>query len=282
MLPDHAPSCDRCADRAGAGFDTPFTMAFQPIFDVQTRAIFAYEALVRPIGDGSAYDVLSKVTPDNRYSFDQLCRKRAIRLAAQLGMTTNLSINFMPNAVYNPDHCIRATLWAAEKYGFPIERIIFEFTESESIDDIAHLRRIVGSYKSRGFRTAIDDLGSGYTGLGLLADSQSEIIKLDMSLVRGIDADKRRQAIVGNLLNMCRDMGMLCVLEGVETPQELRCVLSMGARYIQGYVLARPTYEALESSDVLAERLDAALGGGAMPLAATAKATAALGVTRSL
>ncbi len=88
----------------------PFTMAFQPIVDVQHQRIDAYEALVRgPNGEGAGY-VLSKVNDRNRYAFDQACRTKAIDLAARLGITCRLNINFLPNAVYEPKACIRATL----------------------------------------------------------------------------------------------------------------------------------------------------------------------------
>ena len=128
------------ADRDGVGFSIPFTMAFQPIFDIQTETVFAYEALVRPIGGGSAKDILSQVHENNRYSFGQQCRKKAISLAAKLGMKPRLGINFMPNAVYDPEHCIRATLWAAKTHKFPIEKIIFEFVETEEVRNTAHLQ----------------------------------------------------------------------------------------------------------------------------------------------
>ena len=106
-------------------------MAFQPIVDVKTRQIFAYEALVRGLNNESASAVFSLVNETNRYRFDQTCRVKAVKLASALGMTCNLSINFMPNAVYRPELCIRTTLQAAETYSFPIERIIFEITEGE-------------------------------------------------------------------------------------------------------------------------------------------------------
>ena len=94
-------SCDEC--RGGAGLDFDFTMAFQPIVDVARRQVFAHEALVRGLNDEPAGTILSRITKNNRYRFDQACRVKAVQLAAELGMTTRLHINFLPNAVFRPE-----------------------------------------------------------------------------------------------------------------------------------------------------------------------------------
>jgi EAL domain-containing protein (putative c-di-GMP-specific phosphodiesterase class I) len=156
-------SCSECAN--GAGLDFEFTMAFQPIVNTTTKQVFAQEALVRGLKNESAAEVFTKVNDSNRYRFDQACRVKAIKLASELKINSLLSINFLPNAVYRPELCIRATLAAAEEYRFPINRIIFEITEGEKVVDYPHLRHIVDHYKLRGFMTAIDDFGAGYSGL---------------------------------------------------------------------------------------------------------------------
>lgn len=94
-------SCSACKD--GRGFDLPITMAFQPIVDLRNQTVYAYEALVRGQAGQAAGTVLAQVSADNRYAFDQLCRKTAIDLASELDLTAagaHLSINFLPNAVY--------------------------------------------------------------------------------------------------------------------------------------------------------------------------------------
>jgi len=88
--------CGQCA--CGEGLDFQFSFAYQPIVDVFDESVFAYEALVRGTGGESAWSVLSQVNEQNRYSFDQVCRVKAVKLAARLGMKAMLSINFMPNA----------------------------------------------------------------------------------------------------------------------------------------------------------------------------------------
>ncbi|MBS0410338.1 MAG: EAL domain-containing protein [Proteobacteria bacterium] len=222
-------------------------MAFQPIVDLTTGEPYAYEALVRgPAGEGAA-SVLSQVTDETRYAFDQQCRVSAIEWASRLKLAATgarLSINFLPNAVYEPRACIRATLAAAMQYRFPTTAIIFEFTEQEVIDT-DHLLNILRSYKAMGFLTAIDDFGAGHSGLGLLAQFQPDIVKLDMALIRGIDSDSVRRSIVGHTLRMLEDIGILAICEGIETKGELRALCDLGLRYAQGYILARPAFEAL-------------------------------------
>ena len=152
-----ATGCAGC--RGGEAFEIPFSMAFQPIVDVTSRRVFAYEALVRGPNAEPAGTVLGKVDEANRYRFDQDCRVKAIELAAALypvDQEVNLSINFMPNAVYEPRACIRLTLATAERVGFPVDRIIFEFTENEKLDT-DHVANILRTYRTIGFKTAIDD-----------------------------------------------------------------------------------------------------------------------------
>jgi EAL domain-containing protein (putative c-di-GMP-specific phosphodiesterase class I) len=237
--------CKGCRD--GEGFDLPFSMAFQPIVDLVERRVFAHEALVRgPEGQGAG-SILSRVADDNRYAFDQQCRVKALDLAGRLDLAgdgAKLSINFMPNAVYEPRACIRLTLATALRTGFPLDAIIFEFTENERVD-ATHLLNILRTYRAMGFRTAIDDFGAGYAGLNLLAQFQPDIVKLDMDLIRGIDHDPVRRRIVRGLLEMLGDLDIQTVCEGVETADELATLADMGVRYMQGYAIAAPAFESL-------------------------------------
>jgi len=225
-------------------------MAFQPIINCKTHQIFGYEALVRGLNNESAYSIISQVNDDNRYLFDQLCRVKAIALAARLKLDSMLSINFLPNAVYKPERCIRTTLEAARKYDFPTERIMFEFTEVEKIDDSDLVKRLVEYYSSLGFRTAIDDFGSGYAGLGLLADFQTDIIKFDMELIRNINRDNTRQHIIKNCLNLFRDLNVTPLAEGVETREEMLWLRDSGIELMQGYLFARPAFERLPEVNI--------------------------------
>lgn len=241
---DYRPlGCRECF--GGAGLDFDFSMAFQPIVDLRTREVFAYEALVRGARNEPASEVFAHVNEGNRYRFDQSCRVKAVKLAAELGMRAMLSINFMPNAVYRPELCIRTTLDAAETYGFPIEQIMFEITEGERVDDLAHLRGIVEHYRQRGFKTAIDDFGAGYAGLNLLAEIRTDLLKLDMALIRDIDRDPVRQAIIRGILQVCTELSTRVIAEGIETRAELEVLRRFGIELFQGYLFAKPAFEAL-------------------------------------
>lgn len=239
---DAAPpaKCAGCATTTPLGFQ--FDFAYQPIVDVATRGVYAHEALVRGPGGEGAMSVLAQVTESNRYRFDQACRVKAIKTAARLGLKQKLSINFLPNAVYKPEVCIRTTLEAARVNGLSTQEIIFEVTEGERIEDGPWLASILREYKRCGFLTAIDDFGAGYAGLTLLADFTPDLIKLDMALVRHVDTSKSRQAIARGVLRMCQELSIQVIAEGVETVGERDFFLGEGVTLMQGYLYARPAF----------------------------------------
>ncbi len=230
--------CQGCQQSEPLGFD--FSFAYQPIVDLRDQSVFAHEALVRGIAGEGALSVLDQVTEENRYRFDQLCRTRAIAGAANLNMQTHLSINFMPNAVYRPELCIRTTLEAAKTHNFPINRLIFETLESEHVDNYRHLTNILREYREFGFKTAI-----GYSGLNLLADFQPDLIKLDMALIRDVDRDRVRQAIVRGVVTMCAELNVTVIAEGIESAGERDFLADCGIFLMQGYWFAKPAFKAL-------------------------------------
>ena len=234
-------ACEGCGSADKLTFQ--FSYAFQPIVDLQSREIFAHEALVRGPKGESARSVLDQVNDSNRYRFDQACRVKAIKLASTLKMQSMLSINFMPNAIYRPEVCIRTTLEAARAHDFPIDRILFETVEGERIADSKWLSEVFREYQRLGFKTAIDDFGAGYAGLNLLADFQPDIIKIDMELVRSIDKSPPRQAIVRGVVRICEELKIRVIGEGVETLEECRVLEGLGIRLQQGYLFCKPLFE---------------------------------------
>lgn len=240
-------ACQQCRNAEVLDFD--FTMAFQPIVDFDTKSIFGYEALVRGKQNEPAFEVISKVNEENLYRFDQCCRVKAIALAAKLDIRSHVSINFLPNAVYRPELCIRTTLNAANEYGFPIEKILFEVTEVERVASNEHLREIIQYYQSKGFKTALDDFGAGYAGLNLLASFQPNIIKLDMALIRDIHLNPVKLVIVRKMVELNNELEVITLAEGVETIDELRVLRELGISLFQGYYFAKPAFEALPEVD---------------------------------
>ncbi len=241
-----APSnfgCRACAGDIALDFD--FTMAFQPILDMRNKSIFAQEALCRGLEGESAHEVISRINDTNRYRFDQMCRVKAVRLAAKLKIDSYLSINFLPNAVYRPENCIRTTIKAASENNFPLDKIIFEITEVEKVSDNSHLKNIVTEYQRQGFKTAIDDFGAGYSGLNLLSVFQPDFLKLDMELIRDIDSSRIKQAIVKGILYVANDLGIEVIAEGIENENEFEVLQSYGINLMQGYYFAKPSFESL-------------------------------------
>lgn len=238
-----ADSCSAC--RNGEDFPIPFSMAFQPIVDVSARRVYGYEALVRGPGGEGAGTVLSQLTDANRYAFDQQCRVRALELASKLGIGTDgtyLSINFLPNAVYEPRACIRLTLETARRLSFPLDKIVFEFTETEALDT-DHVSKIIHEYRAIGFKVALDDFGAGQSGLGLLARIQPDLVKLDMTLARGIDSSPRKEIILKHTIALLRELDISIVCEGIETKEELETLKAHGIERMQGYYFAKPLFE---------------------------------------
>lgn len=246
-------SCAGCRNASADAFAIPFTMAFQPIVDLEKRRIWGYEALVRGKAGEGAGQVLAQVSDANRYAFDQACRVKAVELAGRAVAQgdTKLSINFMPNAVYEPKACIRATLEAAERMQFDPHRLMFEFTENEKMIDADHTAHIIKEYRRMGFTTAIDDFGAGYAGLALLARFQTDLIKLDMELIRGIDSSRTKQVIVRGLVEIARQLGLIVLAEGVETAAELATLKTFGIDLYQGYYFARPRVEGFDTFEQL-------------------------------
>ena len=238
---DIQTGCGKC--HAELGFN--FTFAFQPIVDISKREIFGYEALVRGVNQESAWRILSQVNDQNRYAFDQACRVKAIELASQLKLDRMLSINFLPNAVYEPAHCIKSTLQAAKRFNFPTERIMFEITESEQVADVKHLTKIFEYYQAQGFTTALDDFGAGHAGLNTLASFVPQIMKIDMELVRDIDISPVKQSIIKGLMLICNELNITVLAEGLERIEEVEYFQSLGVKLMQGYYFAKPGFESL-------------------------------------
>jgi EAL domain-containing protein (putative c-di-GMP-specific phosphodiesterase class I) len=252
---DH--SCDAC--RSGVA-SVPLTMAFQPIVDVEEQRIDAFEALVRGLGGEGAGHVLGQVNADNLYAFDQTCRVKAIELAARLGITCRLNINFLPNAVYQPRACIRATLEAAARTGFPTHLLTFEIVETQDIADVSHLLNIVREYRRQGFSLALDDFGTGHSGFARLAALRPDIVKVDRILVQGCDRDAHRLAIIASLIGLGHATGIKIVLEGMETAAEVAALRSVGGRYMQGFYFARPLFEGITDAQTIFGRIMAGPG----------------------
>jgi EAL domain-containing protein (putative c-di-GMP-specific phosphodiesterase class I) len=207
-----------------------FTIAFQPIVDLDAREVFAHEALVRGVRGEGALEVLGKVQAHHRFAFHEACRVKAIEMASMLGMESRLSLNVDPNDIAGPAQCFHSAIRAAELAQFPVDRLMFELTESEPVADLAALA----------ITSAIDDFGAAYAGFELLAAFQPDVVKLDMSFVRDVHRNAVRFAIVKGIVAICGELRIRVVAEGVEHPQEVEALRGLGVRLFQGFLFAAP------------------------------------------
>lgn len=245
-----ALGCTKC--RPPDGTEKPIDIAFQPIFDAQTGQVRAYEALVRGPNGESAASVLSEVQDHEWHRFDQRIRIMAIEKAGALGLPTMdaaLSININSKAVIEAKRCLGNTIATAARVGLPHHKIVLEFSENARLD-VDHARDIVGVYKTHGFRTALDDFGNGYAGLATLADVPTDVVKLDMSLVRDIDNSLERQIIVASIVGMMAKLDRSLVAEGVETHSELETLRALGVGMVQGFYLGTPSLTELQRQPI--------------------------------
>ncbi|ABE60176.1 EAL domain-containing protein [Chromohalobacter israelensis] len=242
----HCARTDHHCKRCDHPLPFAFSMAFQPIVDVARQQVITHEALVRGLGDESAYGVLSQVSDNLLYRFDQACRVKAIELASGLDMKSDLSINFLPNAVYAPEACIQATLDVSRRVGWPTERLVFEITETESVNDRGHLRSIIDTYRQMGFTTALDDFGKGHANLDLLADLRPDKLKIDRALVMGCHQDTRRQILLKAVADIATQLEIDLVAEGIECREEAKWLHEeAGIVQHQGFYYARPAFESM-------------------------------------
>jgi EAL domain-containing protein (putative c-di-GMP-specific phosphodiesterase class I) len=228
---------------ASASAAPAFSYAFQPIVDTVAREVFSYEALVRGPANEPALRVLEQVPDDLKHRFDEDSRVRAITLAARIGLQCNLNLNFLPRSLELCADAIGNTCKAAADNFLPLKRIVLEVTEGEVINDHTHFAALLNEYRGMGIKLAIDDFGAGYSGLNLLAEFQPDHVKIDMNLVRGIEKHGPRQAIVRGIAQVCLDLGIDVIAEGVETLQEFRWFEDHGIRLFQGYLFAKPAFE---------------------------------------
>lgn len=219
---------------------------FQPIVNAaRPNQIFAQEALCRGLDTDASLISPRRLLQTARaidllFRVDLEARKAAIQAAAQYRLTTPIFINFTPTAIYDPEFCLKSTVKLIDHAGIPHHNIVFEVTESEETEDIKHLQNILCFYREAGFRVALDDLGSGYSGLNLLHQLRPDFVKLDMELIRDVDRDEYKAMVTGKILEVAQALEIKTIAEGIETAAELAWVQEHGADYVQGYFLARP------------------------------------------
>jgi len=225
-----------------------FNMVYQPIVKVDDHGILAHEALVRCTDKElrSPHILFNVAEQGNRmWPLSRLLRRLAVDNVPQMPDEQVLFLNIHPLDFDDPD-LYEVDGPVAQQAG----RIVLEVTERAAILDLQHFREQLKKLREFGFRIAIDDLGSGYSALGLVAELDPDFIKLDMTLVRDIHNSSVRQNLVRNMVSFARDLGASVVAEGVEVREELSTVAELGCQLVQGYYLAMPSPPFVASIDV--------------------------------
>jgi len=226
--------------------DRKLEAVFQPIVDMETGNIKSWEALTRgPEGShfrspAVLFDFAEEV--DQIFSLERTCRESAIHRLGTLGQDQKLFLNIHPRTMVSPDFSPGQTVQLLEKVGLKASDVVLEITERHSVRDFELFHRTLDHYRNQGFQVAVDDVGTGYSGLWSIAQIRPDFLKVDMSLVRDIDSDPVKRALMETLVTFSDNIGCRLIAEGIENENELSTLMRMGVHYGQGYFLARPAY----------------------------------------
>jgi EAL domain-containing protein (putative c-di-GMP-specific phosphodiesterase class I) len=220
---------------------------FQPVFWAGTLQPWGYECLMRGrTADGElvgAGTLLEWARQEHlAFMLDRAAREAHLRAAGAAGLPDgcHILVNFLPTAIYTPEFCLATTVRTARASGLDPDRVVFEVVETERLGDRQHLRSILEFYRREGFKVALDDVGSGWSGLALLGDLDPDLIKIDRELVSKAVNSPFHRDICAALVRLGKQNGELVLAEGVETEEEWRVLEDLGVNLLQGYLFGRP------------------------------------------
>lgn len=217
---------------------------FHPIVDLTNKEIIGYEALTRG-PQGTEYEnpyILFDVAAETELLFelDRLCRKKALQNARGIKAKHKLFINCLPNAVLDPEFRDSYLKSFLEELKINPFNIVLEVTEREAIENYDLFKEAVQYYSDIGFAIAVDDTGAGYSSLETVVELKPQYIKLDISIVRGIDKNMLKQELIKAITVFSREMGSIVIAEGIETEEELKTLREIGINIGQGFLFAKP------------------------------------------
>ncbi len=231
------------------------TTYFQPIINMTDNTIFGYECLSRGVDKSGnlippykLFDMAKK--SDQLFYLDRYARENALKSAAVKNIKEHIFINFIPTAIYNPELCLRDTMKWAHQLEFDFSKIVFEVVESEKIENYEHLRVILEYYNKQGIKTALDDVGSGYSTLNALALLHPNIIKIDIALIQNIDKDPLKESVFKAIVGVAKEHNIKVLAEGIETKEEFEKIKTLGVDYGQGYFIAKPHPEPVREINI--------------------------------
>ena len=211
------------------------TVVFQPIVDLASASIAGYEALARFPGTATP-DVWFAAAADAGLGaeLEALAISRALAALPDLPPNTFLTVNVSPHLLGSAP--------VTEAFAAPatLRRVVVELTEHTPVDDLGALRAQTAALRGRGALIAIDDAGSGYSGLQQLAELRPQLVKLDRALVTGVDDDPVRYALAEMVGAFAGKIDSWLLAEGIETTGELAAFARLGVPLVQGWLLGRP------------------------------------------
>jgi len=223
---------------------------YQPIVSLENGMIFGYEALSRILIRECQINIEQMFQMAKQYNklweLEILCRTKALMHAVGKPLSAKLFINVDPNNIYDPKFREGFTNEMLQVYGLNPDDIIFEVTEKNCINDMDSFREVMNHYQKQSYKIAVDDFGSGYSGLNRICNFSPNYIKIDMELIRNIDNDFVKKSAVGGIVKLCRDNGISSIAEGIETEAELKETIKLGINFGQGFFFAKPTDEFTE------------------------------------
>lgn len=227
---------------------------YQPIVrrkDEKAVDIVGYELLSRGIDAEGGIIPPGKMfeaarTRNKLFALDRLCRMEAVKNSSII-TDKLLFINFLPTAIYRPEHCLSSTFDAVQQAGVNPANIIFEVVESEEIENMDHLKSILQSYREHGFKYALDDVGTGYSSLRVLSELEPDIVKLALEFSIGVSQDAAKQRVARSVAQMAADMGAVALAEGIENEEDFLFLSSIGYELFQGYYFGKPESKPLSS-----------------------------------
>lgn len=214
-------------------------MVFQPIVSLKQGTVMGYEALLRTEEKslGRPPDLLAAAETLNAvHRLGRLVRAKVAEAIPSAPEGTRIFVNLHPRDLSDDELLSEDSPLAAFA-----DRVVLEITERASLEGVHDVDGRVLTLRKLGYWLAIDDLGAGYAGLTSVTRLEPEVVKIDMSLVRGIDRSRSQQHFVASLARTCGELGMIVVTEGVETDAERDTLLALGCDVLQGYRFGRPT-----------------------------------------
>lgn len=213
-------------------------MAYQPIVRALDGSVFAYEALMRTESKtlphpGAVLDAAERLK--RLHDLGQRIRELAPQPFLSNGTDALLFLNLHPRDLDDPRLLDNNTT-----LGKMASSVVLEITERAALEKIPDAMSKLNALRKQGYRLAVDDLGSGYSGLTSFAMLEPDIVKLDMALVRGVDVNPTKQKLIRSIVELCKSMNVLVVAEGIETPAERNQCRQLGVDLLQGFLIARP------------------------------------------